>query len=31
MLNRTTSYIYEDGVFTVDISGCRALIYYKKE
>ena len=29
MLNRTTSYIYEDGVFTVDISGVER-DYYKK-
>lgn len=30
MLNRTTSYIYEDGVFTVDISGVER-DYYKKD
>lgn len=30
MLNRTTSYIYEDGVFTVDISGVERN-YYKKD
>lgn len=30
MLNRTTSYIYEDGVFTVDISGVEH-DYYKKD
>jgi len=29
MLNRTTSYTYEDGVFTVDISGVER-DYYKK-
>ena len=30
MLNRTTSYIYEDGVFTVDIAGVER-DYYKKD
>ena len=30
MLNRTTSYTYEDGVFTVDISGVER-DYYKKD
>ena len=30
MINRTTSYIYEDGVFTVDISGVER-DYYKKD
>lgn len=30
MLNRTTSYKYKDGVFTVDISGVER-DYYKKD